>query len=74
VLIGLRRAARRVFEAVDWSTARVLAQTRARLDEVGLRCREFSPLWDVDRGSDLARLVECHPELASLAMPGRAVA
>jgi rSAM/selenodomain-associated transferase 1 len=74
VLIGLRRATRRVFEAVDWSTARVMAQTRARLDEAGLRCREFAPLWDVDRGSDLARLVECHPELAGLAMPGRAVA
>jgi rSAM/selenodomain-associated transferase 1 len=74
VLIGLRRAARRVFETVDWSTARVMAQTRARLDEAGLRCREFAPLWDVDRGSDLARLVECHPELAGLALPGGAVA
>jgi hypothetical protein len=74
VLVGLRRPARRVFEAVDWSTPRVMAQTRARLAEAGLCCREFVPLWDVDRGSDLARLVECHPELAGLAMPGRAVA
>jgi len=61
VLIGMQQAAPRVFDAVDWSTGRVMAQTRARLAEMDWRWQEFAPLWDVDRGEDLERLDACFP-------------
>jgi len=61
VLIGMREASARVFTDVDWSTTRVMAQTRARLAETGWRWKEFEPLWDVDRSEDLERLIEYFP-------------
>ena len=67
VLIGMQQAAPRVFNAVDWSTGRVMAQTRARLAEMDWRWQEFAPLWDVDRGEDLERLDACFPASADKA-------
>jgi uncharacterized protein len=61
VLIGMRQAAPRVFEAVGWGSGRVMAQTRARLLEIGWCWQEFAPLWDVDRGEDLDRLYVSFP-------------
>jgi len=61
VLIGMRQAAPRIFDAVDWSTGRVMAQTRERLVEIGWRWQEFAPLWDIDRGADLDRLNASFP-------------
>ena len=51
-----------VFADITWSSDQVMAQTRARLREIGWRWHEFSPLWDVDRNEDLDRLNECFPE------------
>lgn len=56
VLIGLRRPAPRLFEAMPWSTERVLALTRARLVECGLRWVELPTLCDIDAADDLADL------------------
>ncbi len=67
VLIGMRCASRQVFQAVDWSTERVMAQTRSRLSALNWRWQEFSPLWDVDRKEDFARLAERFPEVRTLA-------
>lgn len=66
VLIGLRQPVPAVFQGVDWSTERVMAQTRQRLQAAGLTWRELAPLWDVDRVEDVARLVRLFPEVASL--------
>jgi glycosyltransferase A (GT-A) superfamily protein (DUF2064 family) len=33
-----------------------MAETRARLNRLGLGWRELAPLWDVDRPEDLVRL------------------
>ncbi|HXE38202.1 MAG TPA: TIGR04282 family arsenosugar biosynthesis glycosyltransferase, partial [Azonexus sp.] len=66
VLIGLRWAVRQVFERVAWSTAEVMAQTRERLTELNWRWVELSPLWDVDRDADFARLAALFPELRTL--------
>ena len=55
VLIGMRRPLLRAFDAVDWSTPRVMAQTRARLSEMGATWRELPALWDVDDPVDWAR-------------------
>lgn len=55
VLIGMRKPMPRVFEAVDWSTPRVMGQTRVRLHELGMTCCELPALWDVDDPVDWAR-------------------
>lgn len=56
VLVGLRRPQPRLFEAIDWGSAKVMAQTRARLVECALRWAEPFVLWDVDVPEDLPRL------------------
>ena len=57
-LIGLKHAHHRLFEDVDWSTARVLRQTIERAAEINLAV-ELLPTWyDVDEASSLRRLCE----------------
>ena len=64
VLVGLRRAAPVLFDAMPWGTDRVMAETRSRLEFAGLTWRELAPSWDVDRPEDFDRLA------ASALMPG----
>lgn len=54
-LVGLQRPVPGVFRDIDWSTARVMMQTRERLAALGLRWEEVARLWDVDRTEDLVR-------------------
>jgi rSAM/selenodomain-associated transferase 2/rSAM/selenodomain-associated transferase 1 len=54
-LVGLQRPCPELFAGIDWSTPRVMAQTRARLSALGLRWQEVAMLWDVDRPADVAR-------------------
>jgi rSAM/selenodomain-associated transferase 1 len=56
VLVGLARRMAAVFQRIEWSTDRVMADTRDRLREAGARWRELPVLWDVDRPADYARL------------------
>lgn len=51
-LIGLRRPCPELFRGVAWSTPAVLAETRARLKDVGLAWRELPELRDVDDEMD----------------------
>jgi uncharacterized protein len=62
VLIGMQSAATEVFTDITWSSDQVMIQTRQRLASNGWRWREFDPLWDVDRDSDLPRLYQHFPE------------
>ena len=55
-LIGLRRFAPTLFEAMPWSTPQVLALTRERLRAAGLRHAELPPLHDIDEPADLVHL------------------
>jgi len=55
VLIGIARPLPVVFERVDWSTDRVLTQTRERLREAGATWHEMPALWDVDEPADWQR-------------------
>jgi len=55
VLIGLRRPMPQVFERVEWSTPRTMAQTRQRLSGARVRWVELPALWDVDVPSDWLR-------------------
>ncbi|MEZ0122321.1 MAG: TIGR04282 family arsenosugar biosynthesis glycosyltransferase [Candidatus Reddybacter sp.] len=56
VLIGMKKTEPGVFEAVDWSTSRVLPQTRARLAALMLTHHELPVLNDIDRPEDLVYL------------------
>jgi rSAM/selenodomain-associated transferase 1 len=55
VLVGLRRPQPALFHGMRWSTDQVMAETRVRAREAGLRVHELHTLWDVDRPQDLAR-------------------
>jgi uncharacterized protein len=59
-LLGLKRAHRRLFEDVAWSTDQVAAQTLARAAEIGLPVHVLPPWYDVD---DAASLRTLHGEL-----------
>jgi uncharacterized protein len=55
-LIGLRRPAPALFEAMPWSTAAVLDETVARTRRLGFRLALLPPWFDVDRGESAAML------------------
>jgi rSAM/selenodomain-associated transferase 1 len=55
-LIGLKQAYRHVFENVDWSTSRVLAQTIARAKEINLPVTVLPTWFDVDDAAGLRQL------------------
>lgn len=57
-LIGLKIAHRRVFEEIDWSTAKVLAQTIERAREINLPVQVLPPWFDVDDASSLRQLCD----------------
>jgi rSAM/selenodomain-associated transferase 1 len=63
VLLGLRRPCLQAFEAITWSSDRVLDQTLERLRRAGHSFRLLPSLWDVDRPEDVFRLQACRPEL-----------
>jgi rSAM/selenodomain-associated transferase 1 len=54
--IGLRAECPQLFERIEWSTARVLEQTRRRAAQVGLSVRELAASFDVDDADALSRL------------------
>ena len=56
-LIGLKRPHRRLFEGIDWSTERVLAQTLARARDLGLEVHQLPSWYDVDDADALRLLV-----------------
>jgi len=61
-LIGIKRMHRRLFEGIEWSTDRVLEQTKQRAAGLGVRVQELARGLDVDDLKGLRGLLE---ELAS---------
>ncbi|HET7866123.1 MAG TPA: TIGR04282 family arsenosugar biosynthesis glycosyltransferase [Burkholderiaceae bacterium] len=60
VLVGARRGTLQlghVFHGIPWSSAAVMATTRLRVQEAGLRHAEIGMLWDVDEPADWQRAV-----------------
>jgi rSAM/selenodomain-associated transferase 1 len=55
-LIGLKTPHKELFEGIDWSTERVLAQTMKRVREIGLEVELLEPGYDVDDAASLRRL------------------
>ena len=57
-LIGLKKFYRSVFDRIDWSTERVLTQTRNRAEELSLVVALLPNGYDVDDRASLNRLCE----------------
>ena len=57
-LIGLKRIQKRIFEEIDWSTERVLAQTLDRAAEIGVDVHLLASGFDVDDSATLRRLCD----------------
>jgi uncharacterized protein len=57
-LIGLKRMHREMFEGIDWSTERVLEQTRQRAAELGVEVQELPRGFDMDDRATLMRLCQ----------------
>jgi rSAM/selenodomain-associated transferase 1 len=55
-LIGMKKPHRQLFEQIDWSTERVLSQTRQRATEIGLEVKLLPTGYDVDDDTSLRRL------------------
>ena len=55
-LIGLKQNHRQLFERIDWSTERVLEQTKQRARELSLDINLLSTGYDVDDAATLRRL------------------
>lgn len=55
-LVGQRRADPRWFSDMTWSHARVMADTRERLQSAGVRWAELPPVADIDEPADLVHL------------------
>jgi len=56
-LLALKAPYAELFANIDWSTARVAAQTRAAAQRLGLELAEIAPWYDVDDPTSLAQLV-----------------
>jgi uncharacterized protein len=56
-LLALKAPHAELFADIDWSTARVAAQTRAAAQRLGLELGELAPWYDVDDPTSLAQLV-----------------
>jgi rSAM/selenodomain-associated transferase 1 len=56
-LIGMRQPTTELFNGIPWSSARVLAVTRQRCRQLGLRLYETAAWHDLDELEDLRRLV-----------------
>ncbi|MGZ4979351.1 MAG: TIGR04282 family arsenosugar biosynthesis glycosyltransferase [Methylobacter sp.] len=55
VLIGLNKPHPELFDDMPWGTARVLDQTRSRIEHYQLSYYELSEQWDLDTPEDLRR-------------------
>ncbi len=56
-LVGLARKAPQLFAGIAWGGSDVMADTRRRLRDGGLRWQELETMWDVDRPDDYRRLL-----------------
>ena len=55
VLVGMRQPHAALFESIAWGGDTVLAATRTRAAEQGVRLAELPMCWDLDRSEDLDR-------------------
>ena len=68
-LIGMRDECYGVFEDIEWSTERVLSQTRERLESLGIGWTELDQKSDIDTLKDL---LAYHADAIATSQPGSA--
>jgi len=54
-LLAMQRSINCIFDGISWGSDQVLTQTRERLKQHSITCREMEILWDLDRPNDLER-------------------
>jgi rSAM/selenodomain-associated transferase 1 len=54
-LIGMKRLHRALFQGIEWSTERVIPQTLAACQHLGLSAHKVPEWYDIDVGTDLER-------------------
>ncbi len=57
-LVGLRESKPELFRDISWSSSKVLSESLARANSIGLRQALLAPCFDLDTADDLRRLVE----------------
>jgi glycosyltransferase A (GT-A) superfamily protein (DUF2064 family) len=57
-LIGIKKNHRQLFQRIDWSTGRVLEQTKQRAQELNLEVSLLPTGYDVDDAATLRRLCD----------------
>ena len=65
-LVGLRQPVPELFEGMVWSTASVMADTRIRAHQAGVRWFELAPIYDMDEPTDLHHLPPDWPSRSDL--------
>lgn len=55
VLLGLRHASETLFSGISWGTSLVLAETYARITQLGWHCHTLATLWDVNTPANYQR-------------------
>jgi uncharacterized protein len=73
-LIGMGRAYADLFREIDWSSARVADQTRARAASLALDLVELAPWYDVDDAASLCALITDLQQPSGAAAPYPAAA
>lgn len=66
VLLALKHASARLFDGIPWGTSLVLAETQARIAQLGWRCHTLETLWNVNTPDEHYRwrlILEAHPDL-----------
>lgn len=66
-LVGLGREIPRLFDEMPWGRDSLIAATRRRLQECGVRWTQLRTLWVVDEEPDLRRWLEGQPTGSTLA-------
>jgi uncharacterized protein len=61
VLVGTRKPQPSIFSGMKWGTPTVMAETRKKLQSLGLTWKELPTLWDVDTPEDHARMQRENP-------------
>jgi hypothetical protein len=55
VLVGLQRPAEFLFQQISWGSAKVMQQSRSKLELHNVSYVELAPCWDIDRVEDYQR-------------------
>lgn len=67
VLLALKHASAQLFEGISWGSSLVLAQTQARIAQLGWHWHTLETLWNVNTPEDYQRwhlIVEAQPSMA----------